>query len=41
MAKTNWYCPQRYTIWRPPAPCRYRAPCKAHCYNVERFCCPC
>nr|XP_019560719.2 keratin-associated protein 16-1-like [Aedes albopictus] len=39
--KTNWYCtpPNRCckSVWRAPQPCCYTAPCRAHCYNVERF----
>ncbi|XP_062558373.1 keratin-associated protein 16-1-like [Armigeres subalbatus] len=39
--KTNWYCtpPNRCckSVWKAPRPCCYEAPCRAHCYNVERF----
>ncbi|XP_038119326.1 male-specific sperm protein Mst84Dd isoform X2 [Culex quinquefasciatus] len=38
--KTNWYCtpPNRCcpSVWRRQ-PCCYRAPCRAHCYNVDRY----
>ncbi|XP_058170578.1 keratin-associated protein 16-1-like [Anopheles ziemanni] len=40
MAKTNWYCPPWRPIRRVPLPCHFQAPCKAHCYNVDRFCYP-